>query len=129
MVVPKTVFPMLYFTSMFCCPCPVYGKFFVNHIFCKSPLTFLKMSAILKCKYCVCYIIIQVINVIHVLRKTWPYSEQLGWSNNKNEEGGQKKDERPKERGWDAMPPNRKIGEKLDEMGRPLGTHATIYCC
>ena len=36
-------------------------------------------------------------------------------------EGGQKKDERPKERGWDAMQPNRKIGEKQDEMGRPLG--------
>ena len=29
--------------------------------------------------------------------------------------------ERPKERGWDAMQPNRKIGEKQDEMGRPLG--------
>ena len=30
-------------------------------------------------------------------------------------EGGQKKDERPEERGWDAknMQPNRKIGEKL----------------
>ena len=42
-------------------------------------------------------------------------------SNNKNKEGGQKKDERPKERGWDAMQPNRKIGEKQDEMGRPLG--------
>ena len=41
--------------------------------------------------------------------------------NNKNKEGGQKKDERPKERGWDAMQPNRKIGEKKDEMGRPLG--------
>ena len=31
------------------------------------------------------------------------------------------KDERPKERGWDAMQPNRKIGEKQDEMGWPLG--------
>ena len=30
----------------------------------------------------------------------------------------QKKDERPEERGWDA---NRKIGEKPDGMGRPLG--------
>ena len=30
-------------------------------------------------------------------------------SANKNKEGGQKKDERPKERGWDAMQPNRKI--------------------
>ena len=36
-------------------------------------------------------------------------------------EGGQKKDERPEERGWDAMQPNRKIGEKQDEMGWPLG--------
>ena len=35
--------------------------------------------------------------------------------------GGQKKDERPEERGWDAMQPNRKIGEKQDEVGRPLG--------
>ena len=37
-------------------------------------------------------------------------------------EGGQKKDERPEERGWDAknMQPNRKIGEKQDEMGWPL---------
>ena len=26
-----------------------------------------------------------------------------------------------KERDWDAMQPNRKIGEKQDEMGRPLG--------
>ena len=42
-------------------------------------------------------------------------------ANNKNKEGGQKKDERPKERGWDAMQPNRKNGEKQDEMGRPLG--------
>ena len=42
-------------------------------------------------------------------------------STNKNKEGGQKKDERPEERGWDAMQPNRKIGEKQDEMGRPLG--------
>ena len=41
--------------------------------------------------------------------------------NNKNKEGGQKKDERLKERRWDAMQPNRKIGEKQDEMGRPLG--------
>ena len=47
--------------------------------------------------------------------------EQLGSSNNKNKEGGQKKAERPEERGWDAMQPNRKIGEKQDEMGRPLG--------
>ena len=31
------------------------------------------------------------------------------------------KDERPKERGWDAMQPNRKIGEKQDEIGWPLG--------
>ena len=38
-------------------------------------------------------------------------------------EGGQKKDERPEERGWDAknMQPNRKIGEKQDEIGWPLG--------
>ena len=38
-------------------------------------------------------------------------------------EGGQKKDERPEERGLDAnnMQPNRKIGEKQDEMGWPLG--------
>ena len=38
-------------------------------------------------------------------------------------EGGQKKDERPEERCWDAknMQPNRKIGEKQDEMGWPLG--------
>ena len=38
-------------------------------------------------------------------------------------EGGQKKDERPEERGWDAknMQPNRKITEKQDEMGWPLG--------
>ena len=42
-------------------------------------------------------------------------------SNNKNKEGGQKKDERPKERGWDSMQPNRNIGEKQDEMCRPLG--------
>ena len=42
-------------------------------------------------------------------------------ANNKNKECGQKKDERLEERGWDAMQPNRKIGEKLDEMGRPLG--------
>ena len=41
--------------------------------------------------------------------------------NNKNKESGQKKDERPEERSWDAMQPNRKIGEKQDEMGRPLG--------
>ena len=41
--------------------------------------------------------------------------------NNKNKEGGQKKDERPKERGWVVMQPNRKTGEKQDEMGRPLG--------
>ena len=41
--------------------------------------------------------------------------------NNKNKEGGQKRDERPKERRWYAMQPNRKIGEKQDEMGRPLG--------
>ena len=41
--------------------------------------------------------------------------------NNKNKEGGQKKDERPEERGWDAMQPNRNIGEKQDEMGMPLG--------
>ena len=34
---------------------------------------------------------------------------------------GQKKDKRPKERDWDAMQPNRKIGEKQDEMGRPHG--------
>ena len=26
-----------------------------------------------------------------------------------------------KERGWDSMQPNRKIGEKQDGMGRPLG--------
>ena len=38
-------------------------------------------------------------------------------------EGGQNKDERPEERGWDAknMQPNRKIGEKQDDMGWPLG--------
>ena len=30
------------------------------------------------------------------------------------------RDERLKERGWDATQPNRKIGEKQDEMGRPL---------
>ena len=47
--------------------------------------------------------------------------QQLGSSNNKNKEGGQKKDERPEERGCDEMQPNRKIGEKQDEMGRPLG--------
>ena len=47
--------------------------------------------------------------------------KQLGSTNNKNKEGGQKKDERPKERGRDAMQPNRKIGEKQDVMGRPLG--------
>ena len=41
--------------------------------------------------------------------------------NNKNKEGGQKKNERLKERRWDAMQPNRNIGEKQDEMGRPLG--------
>ena len=45
----------------------------------------------------------------------------MGSSNNKNKEGGQKKDERPEERGWDAMQPNRKFGDKQDEMGRPLG--------
>ena len=47
----------------------------------------------------------------------------MGSANNNNKEGGQKKDERPEERGWDAkiMQPNRKIGEKQDEMGRPLG--------
>ena len=45
----------------------------------------------------------------------------MGLTNNKNKEGGQKKEERPRERGWDAMQPNRKIGEKPDEMGRPLG--------
>ena len=39
--------------------------------------------------------------------------EQLGSSNNKTIEGGQKKEE--------AMQPNRKIGEKPDEMGMPLG--------
>ena len=32
-----------------------------------------------------------------------------------------RRDERPKERGWGAMQHNRKIGEKQDEMGRPLG--------
>ena len=32
-----------------------------------------------------------------------------------------KKDERPEERGWDAMQSNRNIGEKQDEMSRPLG--------
>ena len=47
--------------------------------------------------------------------------EQLGLMNNKNKESGQKKDERPQERGWDVVQPNRKIGEKPDEMGRPLG--------
>ena len=36
-------------------------------------------------------------------------------------EGGQKKDARPGERGWDSMQPNMKICEKQDEMGRPLG--------
>ena len=41
--------------------------------------------------------------------------------NNKNKEGGQKKDKQTEERGWDAMQPNRKIGEKQDEMGRPFG--------
>ena len=41
--------------------------------------------------------------------------------NNKNKEGGEKNDERPKERGWDAMQPNRKIDGKQDEVGRPLG--------
>ena len=41
--------------------------------------------------------------------------------NNMNKEGGQKKDERPQERGWVVMQPNRKIGEKPDEMGTPLG--------
>ena len=29
-------------------------------------------------------------------------------SNNKNKEYGQKKDERPEERGWNAMQPNRR---------------------
>ena len=43
----------------------------------------------------------------------------MEWGGDK--EGGQKKDERPEERGWDAMQPNRTIGEKQDEMGRPLG--------
>ena len=47
--------------------------------------------------------------------------ETVGSTNNKNKEGGQKKDERPKERGWDAMQPNKKTGEKQDEMGWPLG--------
>ena len=36
----------------------------------------------------------------------------LSNNNNKNKDGGQKKDERPKERGWDKMQSNRKIGEK-----------------
>ena len=31
------------------------------------------------------------------------------------------KDEPPEELGWDAMQPNRKIGERQDEMVRPLG--------
>ena len=44
-------------------------------------------------------------------------------------EGGQKKDERPEERCWDAknMQPNRKIGEKQDEMGWPL-RHCIANC-
>ena len=41
--------------------------------------------------------------------------------NDKNKDGGQRKDERPQERVWDAMQPNRKIGEKPGEMGRTLG--------
>ena len=45
----------------------------------------------------------------------------MGSSNKKNKEGGQKKDERTKERGWDSMQSNRKIGEEQDELGRPLG--------
>ena len=47
--------------------------------------------------------------------------EQLGSSNIKNKEGGQKKDERPEERGWDSMQPNKMIVEKQCEMGRPHG--------
>ena len=47
--------------------------------------------------------------------------QQLGSSNIKNKEGGQKKDERPEERGWDSMQPNKIIVEKQCEMGRPLG--------
>ena len=44
----------------------------------------------------------------------------LGSTNNKNKEGGQKKGGH-EEGGWDAMEPNMTIGEKQDEMGRPLG--------
>ena len=43
----------------------------------------------------------------------------MGSSNNKNKEGGQKKNERLEER--DTTKPNRKIGEKQDEMAKPLG--------
>ena len=38
-----------------------------------------------------------------------------------NKEGGQKKEGRHEERGWDAMQPNSKIAEKQDEMGKPHG--------
>ena len=38
-----------------------------------------------------------------------------------NKEGGQTKDERPEERSWKAMQPNRKISEKQHEIGWPLG--------
>lgn len=40
--------------------------------------------------------------------------EQLGSKNCKIRELGQKKDERHDERGWDAMTPNSKIGEKQE---------------
>ena len=42
--------------------------------------------------------------------------KQLCSTNNMNKEGGHKKDERPEERGWDAMLPKRKVGEKQDEL-------------
>ena len=48
-------------------------------------------------------------------------TEAASSTNKKNKEGRQKNYERPQERGWGAMQPNRKIGEKPNEMGRPLG--------
>ena len=51
--------------------------------------------------------------------ETVALTEQLGSTNNKNKEGGQKKDERPEERDWGAMQPNL----NADTCGTPLNIY------
>ena len=50
------------------------------------------------------------------------YTSMPVWSG----DGGQKKDERPEERGWDAMQPNRKIVANQADMGRLIIAVATF---